>query len=108
MPDLKPLLTLLGGRIGWLPAAVAWMGAIRIVLKPFSARIQAALTAKVAAAVKSPDPADLQFIDGVLQAKWYRLTAFALDMVASFKLPTHADVLSMRAVIGIVPSEGGK
>ena len=93
--QVQPLIDLLSGQFGWMPTLLAWgsavMTASRFVLKPFSARLQEKMTMRMAEAAASPDTSDDQDWEAVLQARWYRRTAFFLDFIFSLKLPTHAD-----------------
>ena len=91
MTELQPLLNLLGGKFGWLPAVCGYITAFRVPLKFFSASIQKNLTTRMAAAATSADTEDRQDFDALLRARWYRVLNFTLDLVFSFKLPTHAD-----------------
>src|SRR3954462_15764168 len=104
--ELQSLWQLLCGKYGWSPAILSYIGLFRTGLKFFSARIQTNLTARMVAAAQSyPDGAideDARDFDELLKAKWYRMTNFILDLVFSFKLPTHADFLKAKALTGQV------
>jgi hypothetical protein len=91
MTELQSLWQLLCGKFGWSPAVLTWIGAFRTVLKFFSARIQTNLTAIMVRIAQSADQEDDRDFDALLQARWYRVTQFVLDLVFSFKLPTHSD-----------------
>ena len=93
--QLQPLIDLLTGKFGWLATVLTWMSACRLALKPFSARIQQRMMAKMAEAAE--DPEDTRDWESILHRRWYRTMAFALDLVFSFKLPTHADFAHMLA-----------
>lgn len=54
----------------------------------------------MAEAAQSADEQDDRDFDGMLQARWYRLTQFVLDLVFSFKLPTHSDFLKAKGLAG--------
>ena len=103
MNELQPLINLLSGKFGWLPALLGYMAAIRVPLKFVSARIQANLTARMAAAAASADPEEQKDFD-FLSARPYRVAAFLLDLVFSFKLPTHADFLKLHAAAVVTPN----
>jgi hypothetical protein len=94
--ELQSLIQLLSGKFGWLPTVLTWMGTIRTVLKPFSSRVQSNLTARMVAAAQSADAEDATDFDSLLRARWYRVTTFVLDLMFSFKLPTHADFLKLQ------------
>lgn len=96
MNELQPAYNLLASHLKWLPAALAWMGAARLLFKCFNAGLQRWLTAKVAAGAESDDPDAEWFWDTVLSARWYRVFSFSLDLVASIKLPTHLDYMRLR------------
>lgn len=92
MNELQTALDFLAHYAPWLPAALKWYATLstvsRILLKPFSARIQARLTNKIVAAHKlSPG-----LWDPLLNSRRYRWTAFWLDLIFSFKLPTAETV----------------
>lgn len=97
MNELQPLLDLLTGKFGWLPTVLGYMAAIRVPLKFVSARIQKNLTERMAAAAASQDPDDDRDFDALLRSRWYRITSFLLDLVFSFKLPTHADFFRLQS-----------
>jgi hypothetical protein len=67
-----------------------------VPLKFFSEGIQARMTARMVAAAASCDPQDDRDWDSLLTAPVYRITAFVLDLVFSFKLPVHADFLRLQ------------
>lgn len=84
-------MNLLTGKLGWLSALITWMGAIRLAMKPFSAGFQARLTARMAEAANSQDPDEGHDWEAILRSRVYRVTAFFLDLVFSFKVPTWSD-----------------
>lgn len=94
MTELQPILDLLAGRFGWSPAVLGYIATTRLLLKFFSARLQRNLTARMVATAASADTEDDRDFT-FLSARWYRVTAFLLDLVFSFKLPTHADFVSL-------------
>lgn len=93
--QFQPLIDLLKGRFGWAPTVIAWMGALRLVLKPFSARVQCRITEAMTQAAL--DPEDSKDWETVLHQRWYRWTAFFLDLFFSFKLPTHVEFEALMA-----------
>lgn len=88
MEHLQPLLDLLTARHGWLPAALGWMSALRLACKPISIWLQGALTELFAFVQATNESEDDEFVDAMLRARWYRVLAFLLDLLASVKLPT--------------------
>jgi hypothetical protein len=95
--QIQPLLNLLTGKLGWLPTVVTWIGAARLAMKFFSAKLQAKLTARMVAAVTGPDPEEERDWETVLGKRWYRLVNFAVDLAFSVKLPTLADFLRLKS-----------
>lgn len=95
MNELAPFINLLSGKFGWLPTICGYMVALRVPLKFFSSRIQANLTRRMADVVASQDEEDDRDFDALLSARWYRVLNFVLDLVFSFKLPTHADFVRL-------------
>lgn len=95
MEQIQPLIHLLEGRFGWSPAVMAWMSALRLVLKPFNAKLQSKLTDLMAEDAK--DPESEHDWEVLLHKRWYRLTAFILDLFFSLKLPTHVDLTRLVA-----------
>ena len=96
MTSIQPIVDLLSGHYPWLITVLAFIGAVRVPLKFFSAGIQARMTARMAAAAASQDPDDDRDWDALLDARFYRLTAFLLDLLFSFKLPMHADFIRLK------------
>lgn len=90
--ELKPLYELLTAQFGWLPAIVAWIGTIRVPARLFSDWIQSALTRAVSLVLASPEKDDDELLQSLLNSKPYRLLAFAVDLLASVKLPTTASL----------------
>ena len=95
MDQVQPLLNLLSGHFGVTPALMAWMSAVRLVLKPFNAKLQSKLTDVMAEDAK--DPKSEQDWETLLHKRWYRLTAVGLDLFFSVKLPTHVDLTRLAA-----------
>ncbi len=92
--ELQPLIEMLKGQHGWVSAVLAWMAAVRVPMKMFSGRLQAAMTAKMAEAASVGGDEATDF-EGVLRARWYRVMSCVLDLVCSLKLPAHADFLKL-------------
>ncbi|MBC8095741.1 MAG: hypothetical protein H7Y43_08005 [Akkermansiaceae bacterium] len=97
MTELQPLLNLLGGKLGWLPAATAWLLAIQTAMKFINSRLQAFLTERMANIAASESSDDDEYFGAFLQRGWYRKLAFVLDLVFRLKLPTYAEFLKMLA-----------
>lgn len=94
MESLKPVLDALLARYGWGPAAISWLFGLttisRVVIKPFSLKLQATMTNALADARSDPEDA-AWWHDKILSRSWYRLFAFLVDAFTSVKLPTHGD-----------------
>ena len=86
-PELQALLDTLAGQHGGLSAGLAWIAALRVSLKPFSIQISSVLDRAVNRACQTDDTDDDQFILRIFSARWYRVLAFLLDLLASVKLP---------------------
>jgi hypothetical protein len=93
---VTPLVNLLSAKFGWMPAVIGWVGALRFFLKFFNGKLQAFLTQRMAEAAASQDAEDDRDFEGLLSARWYRLTNFIVDLVFSVKLPTHADFIKLK------------
>ena len=89
--ELTNLLDALGAKNGWGAAILTWMAALRIVIKPFSARVLQKLNETLERVAQSPETDDDLLIERVLRHRSYRWAAFLLDLLTSFKLPSHAD-----------------
>lgn len=98
MNELTPLIQYVTGH--WphaLTVITSAMGLFRVFIKPFSAQLQERFTARMVAAAQSADQEEGRDFDALLQSRWYRWPAFFLDLLLSFKLPTHADFLRAHA-----------
>ncbi len=102
-PEFKPLVDLLSGQFGWLPAVLAWIGALRVPMKIASSHVQRALTGFVASVAASPEQDDDDAVRRILGSLWYRFLAFALDAVLSFKLPTSDSLKKLEGARGAAP-----
>src|SRR5882724_11784745 len=88
--ELQPILDLLTGKFHWLPALLAWVGALKTLFH-FLGRYLTAWTAGVLVRlVNSPDPTDDHLLLTVLDSRAYQLLHFALALF-SLPLPTRAD-----------------
>lgn len=92
MNELQQALDFVAHYAPWLPGALKWYATLstlsRLLLKPFSARIQARLTNKIVIAHKLQPG----LWDPLLTSRKYRWAAFWLDLAFSFKLPTAETV----------------
>jgi hypothetical protein len=82
---IQAMQTLLGGKAGWLPAAVAWIGTARIVAKLVSGKVQGFLDALIN--FTAQNESDRLAIERVLSSRTYRTVAFLIDYFLSVKLP---------------------
>lgn len=87
------LLALLSGQFGWLPAVLAWMGALRVPMRLVSGWLQDKLTAFAQRIAESPELDDDEMLERITGKLWYRLLAYTIDVVFSLKLPTRASLL---------------
>ena len=88
--ELQPILDLLTGKFHWLPALLAWVGALKTLFH-FLGRYLTAWTAGVLVRiVNSPDPTDDHLLLTVLDSRVYQLLHFVLALF-SLPLPTRAD-----------------
>lgn len=88
METIQPLLDALQGDGGFLLQAAAWMAALRTVFKPFSVQLEQFLNRAVEWVATSPEKDDDLLLRRLLESRAYRLLRFAVDMVASIKLPS--------------------
>ena len=103
--SLQPLLDLLSGKLGWLPTALAWIGALRLPMKLAGDWLQRALTAFVNDVANSPESDDDSALRKILGSLPYRLSAFALDAIFSLKLPTTQSLNKHINNIGLQPGD---
>lgn len=92
MNELQPLLDLLGGNSGKLAVVIAWIGALRLLAKPFSAWVQMGFSKLLAQVQSTPEPDDDELVRRLLASWPYRAFAFGLDWITSVKLPTTASL----------------
>lgn len=71
----------------WLTAICAWVGAFRLLMKPFSAWLLSLVQKGIDYVIATKDTDDDAFVERLLRARWYRALAFLLDYVCSVKLP---------------------
>lgn len=79
----------------WKPAimyALAWVGALRMLVKPLGNWLKGLITSAAERASLSLDREDDTVIEHILRARSYRLFAFLLDLFASVKLPAAEDL----------------
>jgi hypothetical protein len=84
---LQPLLDTLAARHGWLACAMVWVGTLRTAFKPLSGEVAGLLDRAIARVVETEDTADDLMLQRMFGSAWYRALAFALDLIASIKLP---------------------
>jgi hypothetical protein len=101
--SLQPLYSLLAGKLGWLPALMGWMAALRVAFKFVSGAVQTRLSSKLAEIAGENDADEIGWIEGVLRQRWYRVLAFLVDLVCSVKLPSLAMFDAARAKAGNGP-----
>lgn len=87
MNEIKPLLDLLGGEQGRLVQVIVWIGALRVPMKLLSGQVQGVIQRALDRVVSTEDKGDDALAAKVLASAPYRLLAFAVDMIASVKLP---------------------
>lgn len=85
MTELQPLLDTLAAKHGWIAGTLVWIGALRVVCKWFSARLQTAIENRLALVLQSPERIDRA--KQILNSRWYGALAFTLDLLISVKLP---------------------
>jgi hypothetical protein len=99
---IKPVYDILAAHYGWTPAVLTWIGTImtlcRLGFKWFNGPVQQRFTARLVAAAQSPDKQDDTDYEKLLGCRPYRIGAFCLDLLFSFKVPTLGDFLRMRLV----------
>lgn len=93
METIQPLLDLIPSE--WRNA-LAWllpiMGALRLCLKPASALLKAGITRAIETASNSIDPEDDTWIESIVASRPYRVLSYLLDLLASVKLPSSAEL----------------
>ena len=68
------------GDFGWLMAAISWVTALRFALKPINGFLHSYISARPAA--------QTAWAQKILSSAWWGFIAFALDYLASIKLPS--------------------
>lgn len=96
MDTLQPILDTLTQKYPWLATLLLAMGTSRLLVKLFSDRIQKSLTAALQRVAESPEQDDDLLAVKLLSARWYRVTAFIVDILASVKLPNIKSLLSLQ------------
>ena len=87
---LQPFIDAMQGEQGIVLQISAWMVALRTGFKPFSARLQLYLERIVSYVHETPETDDDKLLQRVLSSRAYRVLAFAIDFLASIKLPRAA------------------
>ena len=90
MNELQPLLSLLGGKSGWLTTAIVWIGAIKLALAFFEVKFQHAAEDWLTRFATSANPDDEVFITAMLSSRRWRVTAFIFRFL-NLWLPSLAD-----------------
>lgn len=92
MENLQPLINLLSGDHGNLAAAVAWVGAARLALKPVNTWLLAFFDRVVIYVHNTPEQEDDALLLRFLGSRGWVIFAFLCDTLGSVKLPTAATV----------------
>jgi len=92
IPELQPLLDVLTAKHGWLSAVLVWIGALRVICKWFSQRLQIAIEDRIAAVLASKSVADDYRVQRILDSTAYVWFAFAIDLLLSLKLPVEIGI----------------
>lgn len=87
-PLIGPLISLLGGDNGTVAQVVAWVGTLRLAIKPLAGKIQSFAQRSVDWVLATEDTRDDALANKVMASWPYRLLVFGMDMCASLKLPT--------------------
>ncbi len=77
---LKPLLEGYAGQYGWLVSVLTVVGSLRLFLKPLMSIVQNVV-------YLTPNKKDDEFVNKILEAKWYKMLSYLLDWFGSIKLP---------------------
>ena len=93
------LMAALSTQSGWLAAVVAWIGTVRVVMKPFNARLQTSMMEWVTEDFENEDR--VRTLHRVLPRYDYRILAFLVDQIFSLKLVSHADLHRIAVEKGI-------
>jgi hypothetical protein len=88
LESMQPLVDALSGKFGKLPAIMAWIGSSKVVVMPLANWLQAKITEALMDVAKSPEKDDDLLVESVLSNRAYRLFAFMLKWLTSFKLPS--------------------
>lgn len=89
MDDLSPLIQLVGAKA---PQIALWWLGVEKVLKLLQPLLVSRLHAAIERVVSSQDTEDEQLLRRLFEARWYRVTAFALDLAIRLKLPGRTDL----------------
>ena len=90
MDQLQPLLSLLGGKFGWLASVITWIGAIKLALAFFEVKFQHTAEDWLTRFATSKNPDDDVYLTAMLSSKKWRFTAFAFRFL-NLWLPSLAD-----------------
>jgi len=98
--ELQPILDLLTGKYHWLPALLAWVGALKTLFHFFGRYLTTWTAGVLVRIVNSPDPEDDHLLLNILDSRAYQRLHFALALF-SLPLPTRADYdVALRAKTG--------
>lgn len=78
---VAPILGALAGKYGFITQIVTGMGVARVMFKPIMTALQFYF------GYLDTNPNDKVWLTNVMNSKWYPWIQFALDWVASIKLP---------------------
>ena len=76
---LTPIIQALGTKFGWLVAVIAWVGTLRLLVKPVFEILHTI-------AAKTQTTKDDEFIANLEQSKAFKTVLFILDWLTSVKL----------------------
>jgi hypothetical protein len=76
----KPYLEVVGFKFEWFKSIVLFMGSARFVSKPIMTSIERYVS-------ETENTKDDELLEKVKSSKYYKWAAFAIDYVASIKLP---------------------
>lgn len=80
MENLQPLLDLLSGKVGWLPAALAWAAALRTALAFFDTRIRHFVADKLNSIGGENDVEVNAYLRNLFGKLWWKLLALVLPL----------------------------
>lgn len=87
MTELDQALKVLGGDNGTVVQILAWMGALRVVFKLVSGKIQESLERAMTVVSSTEDTTDDAVVQKIITSPPYRVLAFVIDWATSIKLP---------------------